>query len=562
MVDLVVRIREVWTTRQEEALDSADKITTALGQVSFHGPGEEPGEATLRLAFEQLVQRFDEKQGGFGRAPKFPTPHNLLFLLRYWRRTGDEKALWMVEKTLQAMRRGGIYDQVGLGFARYSTDEKWLVPHFEKMLYDQAMLAIAYTEAYQATGKEEYRRTAQEVFAYVLRDMTAPNGGFYSGEDADSEGEEGKFYLWTEEEVRQVLSTGEADLAIRAFSIEKGGNFNEEGTGRRTGRNILHLAKEPAEIAADLEMSEQAFRKGLEGAREKLFASRERRIHPHKDDKILTDWNGLMIAALAKGASAFDQPGYAEAAGRAVDFILENLRSPGGRLLHRYRDGEAAVAAHADDYAFLIWGLIELHEATFETRYLKAALDLNNELLSHFWDDQVGGLYFSADDGEKILVRRKEIHDGAIPSGNSVAASNLLRLGRITATSHFEEKAMRIGRAFSGVVSESPSTFTQLMVAVDFGVGPSYEVVIVGDSTAKDTGAMLRALRREFVPNKVVILRPTEQASPDILRYAEYVKSQSTIDGKATAYVCLNYSCKLPTTEIGQMLDLLNGENP
>ncbi len=561
MMDLIPRIKQVWLTRNDEVLNSAERITAVLQQMSDGESGEELDASTLQLTYEQLARRFDEERGGFGDAPKFPTPHNLLFLLRFWKRTGDEKALSMVEKTLQAMRRGGIFDHVGLGFHRYSTDSKWLVPHFEKMLYDQAQLAMAYIETYLATGKAEYKETAREIFTYVLRDMTAPGGGFYSGEDADSEGEEGKFYLWTVEQVRQVLSAGEAALIEKIFNVEKGGNFNEEATGRRTGRNILHLKSGLGEIAADLRMSEAELRKSLEETRQKLFSSREKRIHPHKDDKILTDWNGLMIAALAKGAQAFDDSRYAEAAGRAVELILETLRSPDGRLLHRYRDGEAALTAHVDDYAFLIWGLIELYEATFKTRHLQIALKLNDDLLQHFWDDKAGAFYFTADDAEILLVREKEIYDGAIPSGNSVAAYNLLRLGRITANSDLEQKAMEIGRAFSRNIRQSPQAHTQLMVAVDFGIGTTHEVVIAGDLSGRDTKAMLKVLRTQFLPNKVVLLRPTEEESPEIIRLAEYTRHQSSMDGKATAYVCLNYSCKVPTTDIKEMLEFLSTEN-
>jgi len=558
MLELIPRIKEIWATRRGEVLSSANQITFALRQVSQDAPGEELDEATLKLAYEQLAKRFDEQHSGFGSAPKFPTPHNLLFLLRYWKRTNNEKALEMVEKTLQGMRRGGIYDHIGFGFHRYSTDSEWLLPHFEKMLYDQAMLAMAYTEAYQATGKEEYRKTAREIFTYVLRDMTAPEGGFYSAEDADSEGKEGKFYLWTEEEIRQVLGSEEADLILKVFNIEKNGNFMEQATGKRAGANILHLRKSLTEIASELKMSDQDLQKRLETARQKLFAYREKRIHPHKDDKILTDWNGLMIAAFAKGARVFDEPRYAEAAKATVDFILKNMRKSDGRLLHRYRDGQAALPAQVDDYAFLIWGMLELYETIFEVRYLQIGLDLNRDLMKHFWDDNNGGFYFVADDGENLLVRQKEIYDGAIPSGNSLAMLNLLRLGRITANYDFEEKAARIGRAFSRNVKQSPSAYTQLMVAVDFGVGPSYEVVIAGNSQAKDTKEMLKAIRTQFIPNKVVILRPTEQESPDINRLAEFTKSQASIDGRATAYVCLNYNCKFPTTDITKMLDLLN----
>jgi uncharacterized protein YyaL (SSP411 family) len=562
MLDLVPRIKEVWTNRYAEVADSAEKITAALQRASFDSSGGELSESTLKLAYDQLTERFDRERGGFGQAPKFPTSHNFLFLLRYWKRAGQQEALHMVETTLRAMRRGGIFDHIGLGFHRYSTDPNWLLPHFEKMLYDQALEAMAYIETYLATGKDDYRKTAEEIFAYVLRDMRAPDGGFFSGEDADSEGEEGKFYLWSESEIREALSTEEAKLAIRAFGIEVGGNFDEEATGRKTGTNILHLEKDIEEIAADMGMEEANLRDRLEAIRRKLFDLREGRIHPHKDDKILTDWNGLMIAALAKGAQTLDRPEYAEAAADAVDFILSTLRNPGGRLLHRYRDGEAVLLAHLDDYAFLIWGLLELYEATFETRYMKEALRLNEELILHFWDDEVGGFFFTADDGERLLIRQKEIYDGAIPSGNSVAAYNLVRLGRITARPDLEEKAVRIGRAFSRQVSEAPLGYTLLLLAADFSIGPSLEVVIVGDSGAEDTKAMVRAVRGQFVPNKVVVLRPTEDPSPDVVELAPYTEYHSSIDGKATAYVCRNYTCKIPTTDIGEMIELLHGEDP
>jgi len=558
MIELIPHIRELWATRRGEALSLSNEIAAVLQQTSQDTPGGELDEATLELAYEQLAKRFDEQHAGFGSAPKFPTPHNLLFLLRYWKRSGNKAALDMVEKTLQAMRRGGIYDHVGFGFHRYSTDSQWLVPHFEKMLYDQAMLAMAYTEAYQATGKEDYGKTAREIFTYVLRDITAPEGGFCSAEDADSEGEEGKFYLWTQEEVRQALGNDEANFVAKVFNIEKDGNFVEQATGRRSGVNILHLRKTLGELASDLDLSQQDLQAHLEVIRQKLFAYREKRVHPMKDDKILIDWNGLMIAALAKGAQAFDEPEYAEAACRAADFILGNMRKPDGRLLHRYRDGQAGVQANLDDYAFLVWGLIELYEAIFDARHLGVALELTSDMVRHFWDEAGGGLYLTPDDGESLFVRKKEIYDGAIPSGNSVAMLNLLRLGRMTATSDLEEKAARIGSAFSGSVKKLPSAHTQLMVALDFGIGPCYEVVIAGRAQAKDTKAMAKALRTRFLPNKVVLLNPGERESPEIAKLAEFTKNQSSIDGRATAYVCMNYNCKLPTTDIDKMLQLLN----
>ncbi len=558
MMELIPHIRELWATRRGEALSLSNEIAAVLQQTSQDTPGEYLDEATLELTYEQLAKRFDGQHAGFSSAPKFPTPHNLLFLLRYWKRGGNKAALDMVEKTLQAMRRGGIYDHVGFGFHRYSTDSQWLVPHFEKMLYDQAMLAMAYTEAYQATGKEDYGKTAREIFTYVLRDMTAPEGGFCSAEDADSEGEEGKFYLWTQEEVRQALGNEEANFVAKVFNIEKDGNFLEQATRRKSGVNILHLRKALGELASDLNLSQQDLQAHLELIRQKLFAYREKRVHPMKDDKILTDWNGLMIAALAKGAQAFDEPEYAEAACRAADFILGNMRKPDGRLLHRYRDGQAGVEANLDDYAFLVWGLIELYEAIFDARHLEVALELTSDMVRHFWDEDGGGLYLTPDDGESLFVRKKEIYDGAIPSGNSVAMLNLLRLGRMTATSGLEEKAARIGSAFSGSVKQSPSAHTQLMVALDFGIGPCYEVVIAGKAQAEDTKAMVKALRTRFLPNKVVLLNSDEQESPELAQLAEFTKNQSSIGGRATAYVCLNYNCKLPTTDVSKMLELLS----
>ncbi|KPJ49369.1 MAG: thioredoxin, partial [candidate division Zixibacteria bacterium DG_27] len=307
-----------------------------------------------------------------------------------------------------------------------------------------------------------------------------------------------------------------------------------------------------------LKMSEQDVRMRVTKARERLFAAREKRVHPHKDDKILTDWNGLMVAALAKAARTFDDPGYAGVAEVCVDFILKNMCDRGGRLFHRYRDGEAAITAYIDDYAFLTWGLLELYETTFDAGYIQAALELNKIMFEHFWDEQNGGFYFTPDDGEDLIVRSKEVYDGAVPSGNSVAMLNLLRLGRITAESDLEEAAARIERAFSTGVRQSPSAHTQLMVAIDFGRGPSYEVVVAGDSKAEDTKAMLKSVRARFIPNKVVLLRPSEQESPDVIRVAPFTEGQTSIDGKATAYVCRDYVCKFPTTDVGKMLELLN----
>ncbi len=558
MLDLVPRIKEVWGSQHDEILKSADQITASLNQIAHDSSGSELDKSTLKTAYEQLSGRYSEQYGGFGNAPKFPSPQNLLFLLRYWQSTKDEKALRMVVKTLQSMQNGGIYDHVGFGFHRYSTDSHWLVPHFEKMLYDQAMLAMAYVEAYQATGNKEFKETAKEIFTYVLRDMTDQKGGFYSAEDADSEGVEGKFYVWTEDEIRQILKGEEADLIINVYNIDKTGNFRDEASGENTGSNILHLGKTLTEVAFKNQESVDGLKDRVEAARQKLFAVRNKRVHPHKDDKILTDWNGLMIAALAKGSQVFGEPKYADAAKRAADFILTDMRREDGRILHRYREGDADILANVDDYAFLIWGLLELYETVFDAHYLRTALDLNSEMIKYFWDEKDGGFYFTADDAEELIVRQKEIYDGAIPSGNSVAVLNLFRLARITADTGFEDKANKIMLAFSKDVGSAPSGYTQMMVALGFGIGPSYEIVIVGNPEAEDTIDMLNSLRKHFIPYKVVLLKPADQETPDITRIAEYTEYHSSLDGKATAYVCLDFACKMPVTETEEMLKLLN----
>lgn len=557
MMDLVPRINGLWSDRRHEVLESAEKITHALKSTEQERPGQELDSAVMNKAFEELKGRFDEKFGGFGDAPKFPTPHNFLFLLRHWKRTGNTKALAMVEKTLEALRLGGVYDHIGYGFHRYSTDREWLVPHFEKMLYDQAMLAMAYLEAYQATGRAGFASTAQEIFAYVLRDMTAPEGGFYSAEDADSEGEEGKFYVWQEEEIRQRLGPREAELISRAFNLKSEGNFREEATGKETGSNILHLKEPLPGIAAQLKMDISDLEDRIVSARQKLFDARAQRIHPHKDDKVLTDWNGLMIAALAMGAKVLGKPEYANAAAEAVRFILDRLHTPDGRLLHRYRDGQAGITAHTDDYAFFIWGLIELYGATFDPRFLKTALEMLEAFLGHYWDDQTGGFYFTPDDGERLIVRKKEVYDGAVPSGNSVSLHNLLRLARYTGEAHLEEKAGALVKAFSEQIIQMPSAYTQFLASVDFALGPAFEVVVSGPSGADDTEEMLGALKTRFIPNQITIFRPAAEESPEIDRVIPFMKNHVSLEGRATAYVCRGFSCTAPTTDVDEMLSLL-----
>ncbi len=560
MMELVPRIAELWSSRRDELVDTAGRVTSAMRSQAAPSRGAELGTDGMDEAYGQLRSAFDSEHGGFGTAPKFPTPHQLLFLLRYWNRTGETEALAMVESTLRAMRRGGVYDHVGFGFHRYSTDAEWLLPHFEKMLYDQAMLTMAYTEAHLATGDVDYERTARELIEYVLRDMTDERGAFYSAEDADSEGVEGKFYVWDSSEVRDVLGEEDAGFAADVFGLTGAGNVRDEASGRQTGANVLHLPAAPANLAARMDVSEDELLERVESVRAKLFDFRAKRVRPHLDDKVLTDWNGLMIAALARAAQAFDEPAYAEAARRCAEFLLDAMRDGGGRLLHRYRDGEAAIRATADDYAFLAMGLFDLYEATHEPRYLSESARLTSEMLSLFWDEHDGGFFFTPDDGEQLLTRRKEIYDGAVPSANSVALLNLLRLGDAAARPELTERADALGRAFAGTITRYPSGHTMFLSALDYGIGPSIELVIVGEEEGEDTRALLKAARGRFLPNKVVLLRPPAEAD-DILTLVPWIEHHVRVDGRATAYVCRDRECRLPVTEADALTRELSGSS-
>ncbi|MGH7680875.1 MAG: thioredoxin domain-containing protein [Candidatus Eiseniibacteriota bacterium] len=559
--EILYQIVGAWEQQRDQVLDAADKIVEAV-QPQFGGsPGDSLGVETLQLAYEQLLARYDATEGGFGTAPKFPTPHVLTFLLRWWRRSGEPRALEMVEGTLESMRRGGIYDHVGLGFHRYSTDREWLVPHFEKMLYDQALLLIAYSEAFQATGNPLYGGVAQEIAAYVLRDLTSSEGAFTSAEDADSEGEEGKFYVWTRAEIDGVLGAKDGALYARAYGIEAEGNWRDEASGKVPGTNIPHLRDDPHDLARELGLTPKALAQTLEAARARLLEARGRRVRPHKDDKILTAWNGLMIAAMAKAARALGRPEFARAAERALAFIEAKLVRADGRLLARYRDGEAAFPAYLDDYAFLAWGLLELYEATFHARHLDAALKLVREMDRLFADSKEGGYFFTATDGEPLLARPKDAYDGAMPSGNSVAAMVLLRLGRITGDPELEKGAERLLRAFSGLVARVPSVHTQLLGALDFALGPTREIVIASGPDDPEAAAMASAVSARFLPRDVTLWnRPPESKLLETV--APFVTSQAAIRGAAAAYVCENYACKAPVTTAAALAVLLDAPIP
>lgn len=557
LVDLIPKVADLWLNKRDELLQSAEQITIHLQESARTIAGKlDPG--LIQQTYRQLEERFDEIHGGFGNAPKFPTPHNLVFLLRYWQQSGEPRALEMVEKTLQKMRLGGVYDQVGFGFHRYSTDAAWKLPHFEKMLYDQALLVMAYSEAFLATGKEWYADVVREILDYVQREMTAPEGGFYSAEDADSEGEEGLFYLWTLEEFRENVGDQDIDLFKGLFNLREEGNFTDEATRQLTGRNLLFLNQPLEDLADELDLAQDELAGKWSELRQILLKVRDQRVHPLKDDKILTDWNGLMIAALSIAGADLGEPAYIQAARRAVDFIWNKLRSEDGRLLKRYRKGEAGLTAHLDDYAFLVWGLLELYEADFQTDDLLKAVELTDVMLAEFWDEAQGGLYFTASGQADLIHRSKEIYDGAIPSGNSVAFSNLVRLGRLLSKPDYEERARLIGEAFSSQINRFPQGHTQLMSGLLGAENPSREVVIAGDPVSADTREMIRALQGEYFPDNLVLLRP---ADPDnrLFELLPVLREQTPQGGRATAYVCQNFQCQAPTTDVEEMLDLLRG---
>ena len=553
LLEMLPKVKSLWQTKRADVLSVASEITQLLQRPTISN-AKDVNEETLHRAYRSFSMSFDQTFGGFGQAPKFPSPHNFFFLLRYWKRTGEVQALRMVEHTLQNMRYGGICDQIGFGFHRYSTDTRWIVPHFEKMLYDQALMALAFIELYQATGKNEYEISAREIFTYVLRDMTDDHGGFYCAEDADSEGVEGKFYLWTEEEIHSVLTKDEADLFLSHYRHDS--DISMQGMQEIPGGHFIpHL--NPSSIGDAEDSMTKLFGK-MEGIRKKLFAVREKRVRPHKDDKILTDWNGLMIAALARGAQVFDEPAYSDAALRAMNFIIQSLQTKEGRLLHRFRDGQGSIPANVDDYSFMVWALLELYEATFDTKHLFKALEYQSHLFAYFGDDQNGGFFFTPADAEELLTRPKELHDGAIPSGNSMAFINTLRLSRFTGDAKMDERAHEIYRAFGAPADAMPTAFTQFLCGLDFAIGPASEVIIAGYVNKEGTRLMLRALRKSFLPNKIVVFRPESSTPPDIETIAPFVQSHSIRNGQATAYVCSNFTCSLPTNDPEKMMELLH----
>ena len=549
MIELLPAISDAWVNKKDELIQSANQIKKYLIDSNNKELGDQLNQSILTNTNSQFINRYDKTHGGFGTKPKFPSPHNLIYLLRYHNMSGDKTSLLMVEKTLQEMRLGGIFDHVGFGFHRYSTDTEWILPHFEKMLYDQAMLTLAYTEAYQITNNQLYKDTAEEILYYVQRNMTDKRGGFYSAEDADSEGEEGLFYLWTIDEIKNILSNVESELLINTYGLNKEGNYDDEATGNRTEKNILYL-KEPIN---NIELKNR-----LNQIIKKLYQARKKRIHPLKDDKILTDWNGLMIAAYAKAGVVFNSDDYTQQAEKSAQFILNNLTDNNGRLLKRYRDGNAGVDAHLDDYAFFIWGLLELYEATFNVTYLAEAIQLSNIMVDEFWDVTNGGFFLGGEKSEKLIVRAKTGYDGAMPSGNSVAAMNCSKLNRITGETKWAEISDKIFITFSNEIQQTPSGYASMVNAFLFNTDNPKEIVIVGSGKDSDTISAIEKIKSEYVPNKVIIFKDTDDELNKLSPLAKWTVTQETIDEKTTYYICQDFACKIPTTDLDLALKFIN----
>jgi uncharacterized protein YyaL (SSP411 family) len=512
-----------------EFLRAAGEIESAAGELSAE---------VLQGARTALQRTFDPVHGGFGQAPKFPHALELRLLLRIWKRFGANDALHMARMTLDKMAMGGIYDQVGGGFHRYSTDARWLVPHFEKMLYDNALLTSAYVEAWRATGEAAYREVAEETLSYVLREMTSPVGAFYSTQDADSEGEEGKFYVWTPAEIESVLGKEEAELFNYVFGITEEGNFE--------GRNIPHRVKTWDQLTRLLNMSMEELRRRVAESSRKLYEARSRRVWPGRDEKMLTAWNALMIAAFAQAGAAFGEPRYTQAAQRAADFLLTQMRSPNGRLFRTAAVGSPPkLNGYLEDYAFLIDALVELYQADFDPRWLRAAVELAGVIVTQFWDAVGGGFFFTGVDHEELITRSKDTHDGSTPSGNAMAAMALLRLGHLTGRKESIEKGRQSLQAYRGAMADSPMSMGQMLCALDYFLGPDREMVVIGRRGEPETEQVLKSIRGGFRPNAFTVFHDLAlgTAPAELLPMLE---GRAIQGDRVTTYVCENQTCGLP----------------
>jgi uncharacterized protein len=541
---LLKRLDDVYRSEPDRVASSAQEITRHIQQDTLASAGTSlsreklaaiAGEATKRFA-----QTFDDVYGGFGSSPKFPQSVILEFLLREFHRTGDPHALEMASKTLEQLAKGGIYDHVGGGFHRYSTDRQWLVPHFEKMLYDNALLAVAYLEGYQATGRGDFARVAREILQYVSREMTAPEGGFYSATDADSEGVEGKFFLWNPAEIAAVLGAERARWFNDYYGVTEAGSFER--------RSILHVAEPLDALAKRSETTPEALSTALEKARDELYRAREKRVPPLKDMKVLTSWNGLMISAYARAAQVLGDRDYAERAIRAADFLITQMQDK-DRLRRSYFAGRSDGRGYLDDYAFLEQGLLDLYEATFDPRWLRRAIALQGVLDRHFRDTEHGGYFLTSDEGEAMLTRDKPASDGAEPSGNSVALLNLLRLAELTVDDRYRSRADETLGAFAPLVERAPTAVAKMLSAIDFRLDTPKEIVIVKPDAGASAEPMLSRLRQTFLPNRVITIATQGADLEEHKKLVPLLDGRKAIDGKVTAYVCEARVCKLPTTD-------------
>ena len=559
-------VADAYKNRRDELLEAGNKLLEHMREATTARLAQgQLSAATLDHAFNALQSQFDPRHGGFGRAPKFPQPMTLEFLLRYAHRTGNQQGMAMLEKTLRAMAEGGMYDQLGGGFHRYSVDEQWLVPHFEKMLYDNALLARVYVETYQATGDPFYRRIAEETLAYLVREMRHPDGGFYSTQDADSlpadgahehEKEEGAFFVWTPAEVREALR-GDARIFSQLFDVTERGNFEH--------KNILHVHRQPADVARVTGLPVERVEAIVERGRRLLFAARERRPRPARDEKVLTAWNGMALRAFAHAARALGRDDYREVARQNAEFLLRELRRDDGQaqghptLLRSWKDGQVGrTPGFLEDYALLADGLLALYEATFEARWLLEARALADAILARFWDDAIAGFYDTASDHESLVVRPRDTGDNATPCGNSVAADVLLRLALIFDDATYRERAEAVLGDMAPFMERYPTGYGRFLAAAEFALSTPKEIALVGDTQAPDTQALLDVVFRPFLPNKVVVLRAPREEPPAVP--SPLLEGRTALDGRATAYVCERYACKLPVTEPASLAEQLEAQ--
>jgi uncharacterized protein YyaL (SSP411 family) len=543
---VLVVVSDYYRSHRGEVEKMETQLKNTLHQIAEIIPSQEAlSEKVLTKAFNALESQFDPIYGGFGNAPKFPSSMALSFLLRYWKSTGSKKALEMVEKTLEKMANGGIYDHLGGGFHRYSVDERWLIPHFEKMLYDNALLSRAYFEAYQATRKERYRHAGEEILNYVLREMKGPEGGFYSTQDADSEGEEGKFYVWTRDEIKEVLGKEKGTPFCAYYGVATEGNF--EG-----GASVLNIASTLEKVSQLYGMPVADLEKVLVEGRQKLYVVREKRLRPDRDEKILTSWNGLMISGFVDGFKVTEKEQYLNGAKEAARFILHKMRKD-GRLMRVFNKGKSQVKGYSEDYAFFIQVLIDLYEATFETEWLKEAEDLNRRMIHQFWDESNGGFFFTGKENESLIARSKNPYDNATPSANSIAVFNLIRLGYLTGEESFKEKAEQILHLFYNFLDQHPSGFAQMLSGLSFFLNPQ-EIGIIGSRDDLKTKSMLKEIYHAYLPNKILSLRDPQE--PIKGKWFPFL-TEKGIQEVPTAFVCKGFTCLPPVRNEEELKKIL-----